>query len=192
MKLTILAGLVTLAGFGLLSCQSPSSNSAPAPVAAASPLDTVTANPNGGGGKFVPMAQITPCLQAYQTLMAQYGITLDSPAVPITKCPPTTYRITVSESFTYLSLRHLLDSLALSIDSAGKGANVNIQVLPGIISQDLATAYNMPPSKVGRITYFLVPTLMGTSQAPSLKTRALTPGGSGGSGGGSEVAGLEP
>jgi hypothetical protein len=156
----------------------------------ASPLDTVTANPHGGGGQFVPMAQITPCLQAYQTIMAEYGITTDSPAVPIKKCPPMTYRITTGESFTYLTLRHLLDSLAMSIDSAGHGANVNIQVLPGIITQDLANTYNMPPSKVGRISYFLVPTLMGTSTVPSSKMKALAPSGPGG--GGSEVGDVEP
>ena len=193
MKRTILAGLVTLAGFGLFSCQSPASNTAPAGGSAtASPLDSATPSPNGGGGQFVPMAQITPALQNYQTTMAQYGITTDSPSVPITKCPPQTLRITTSESFTYLSLRHLLDSLALSIDSAGHGANVNIQVLPGIITQQLATAYNMPPSHSGRITYFLVPTLIGTSVAPSIKAKSLSPSGGGGGGGGSEVGGLEP
>jgi hypothetical protein len=191
MKLTILAGLVTLAGFGLFSCQSPSGNTAPASAAMASPLDTVTANPHGGGGQYVPMAQITPCLQAYQTVMAQYGITTDSPSVPVTKCPPTTYRITLSESFTYLTLRHLLDSLAMSIDSAGHGANVNIQLMPGIISQELASAYNMPPSKVGRISYFLIPTLMGTSAVNAAKMKGAAPEGGGG-GGGLEVGGLEP
>lgn len=187
MKRTLIAGLTALAGLALFSCQSPTSSSAP--TAAASPLDTVTANPHGGGGRFVPMAQITPCLQAYQTLMAQYGITPDSPAVPMQKCPPTTYRITISESFTYLTLRHLLDSLALSIDSAGHGANVNIQVLPGIITQDLATAYNMPPSRVGRISYFLVPTLIGSSVAPSTKLKALT---TTDSSGGTEIGDVEP
>lgn len=191
MKQTFIA-LATLAGLALFSCQSPTSTTAPASGAGTSALDSVTPNPHGGGGRYVPASQIAPCLQAYQTLMAQYGITTDSPAVPIQKCPPATLRITLSESFTYTSLRHLLDSLALSIDSAGKGANVNIQVLPGIITQDLATAYNMPPSHVGRITYFLVPTLIDTSSAPKLKTRALTLSGGGTGGGGSEVGGLEP
>jgi hypothetical protein len=191
MKRTILAGLVTLVGFGLFSCQNPSSNTA-SPAATASATDTLTPNPNGGGGQFVPMAQITPCLQAYQTTMAQYGVTTDSPSVPVTKCAPQTLRITTSESFTWLTLRHLLDSLANSIDSTGKGANVNIQVLPGIISQQLATAYNLPASKVGRITYFLVPTLVGTSAAPATKVKTFASPAGGGGGGGSEVGGLEP
>jgi hypothetical protein len=196
MKRTILAGLVTLAGFALFSCQSPAGNTASSPTATASPMDTVTPNPHGGGGQFVPMAQITPALQSYLTTMATYGITADSPSIPITKCAPQTLRITTSESFTYLSLRHLLDSLAQAIDSAGHGANVNIQVLPGIITQQLATAYNIPPSHIGRITYFLVPTLIGTSVAPSAR-KAFAPaggtgGGGGGGGGGSEVGGLEP
>jgi hypothetical protein len=193
MKRTIMAGFITLAGVGLFSCQSPTSTTAPV-TAAKVIVDTIAVNPHGGGGQFVPMSQITPCLQAYQTTMAQYGLTPDSPAVPMQKCPPTTYRITFSESLTYLTLRHLLDSLALSIDSAGQGANVNLQILPGIVTQDLATAQNMPASRVGRITFFLVPTLIGTSTS-SLKTRALTPGGNGGDGGGgggSEVGGLEP
>lgn len=191
MKLTILAGIATLAGFTLFSCQSPSGKTGASTEAVAASDSTVTANPHGGGGQFVPMAQITPCLQAYQTLMATYGITTDSPAVPFSKCPTTTYRITLAENFTYLTLRHLIDSLALSIDSAGKGANVNIQVLPGIISQDIATAYNLPPSKVGRITYFLVPSLIGTTNVPAAKGKAAPEGGGGG-GGGSEVGGLEP
>ncbi|HXB94109.1 MAG TPA: hypothetical protein VNU70_03085 [Puia sp.] len=195
MTRTLSAGVLALAGFCIFSCQSPSSTTAPANTAAAASItDTIAPNPNGGGGAVVPMAQITPCLQAYQTTMAQYGVTTDSPAVPIKKCPATTYQITTSESLTYLTLRHWLDSMALSIDSAGKGANVNIQIMPGICTQQLVTAMNMPASRVGRISFFLVPTLMGTS-ASSLKTRAVTAdggGGSGGGGGGVEVGGLEP
>lgn len=193
MKLPLIAG-ITLAGLSLFSCQSPTSTTAPAATAKGAIIDTIPVNPAGGGGQFVPMSQITPCLQAYQTTMAQYGLTTDSPAVPMQKCPPTTYRITLSESFTYLTLRHLIDSLALSIDSSGQGANVNLQILPGIITQELASAYGLPPSRVGRISYFLVPTLIGTTQS-AMKKAAATPGsggGSGGSGGGSEVGGLEP
>ena len=187
MKKSLIAGLTVLAGLALFSCQSPTTTSTASSGGTMSAMDSITPNPHGGGGQYVPAGQIAPCLQAYQTVMAQYGITPDSPAAPMQKCPPTTYRITTSESFTYLTLRHLLDSLALSIDSAGKGANVNIQVLPGIITQQLATTYNMPPSHVGRITFFLVPTLIDTSTGP--KTRSLTLSGGGG---GTEVGGLEP
>jgi hypothetical protein len=155
-------------------------------------VDSVPANPHGGGGQPVAGNYITPCLQAYQTTMAQYGITTDSPSVPIKKCPPLTYRITLSESLTYTSLRHWLDSIALAIDPVGKGANVNITISPGICTQEFVTAMNQPPSRVGRISYFLVPTLIDTSSAALKKTRAATPAGGGGGGGGVEVGDIEP
>lgn len=190
MKRTLIAGLTALAGLGLFSCQNPASNTAPESAAVAV-VDSVPANPHGGGGQPVSGNYITPCTQAYQTIMAQYGITTDSPAVPIKKCPTQTYRITLSESLTYTSLRHWLDSLALAIDPVGKGANVNIQIMPGICTQDFVTAMNQPASRVGRISYFLVPTLIDTS-AGALKTRAAGGPPPPPPGGGVEVGGLEP
>ena len=178
-----LTGILGLFAICLFSCQSPSG--APATTAAAATDSAVAPNPHGGGGQRVPMNEITPCLQAYQATMGQYGLTSDSPSVPITKCPPQTYRITLTESLTYTSFRQWLDSAVIALDSAGKGANVNLQILPGICTAKFVADMGQPSSRVGRISFFVVPVLIDTSSTPSAK-----PSGTGGDG--YEIGAIQP
>jgi len=178
-----LAGILSLLTSCLFSCQSP--GGAPAAKTAAATDSTTAPNPHGGGGQRVPMNEITPCLQAYQATMGQYGLTSDSPSIPITKCPPQTYRITLTESLTYTSFRQWLDSAVNALDSAGKGANVNLQILPGICTAKFVADMGQPSSRVGRISFFVVPVLIDTSSTPSAKT-------SGTGGDGYEIGAIQP
>src|SRR5579862_6885930 len=99
-RTTLIASLAFLT-LGFLACQGPGTGTA---TASASPTDTIIANPHGGGGQPVSAADIAECTQAYATVMAQYGITPDSPSAPMSKCPTQTYRITTSEALTYTTL----------------------------------------------------------------------------------------
>jgi hypothetical protein len=177
-----LAGVFSLLTICFSSCQSPTTITTPAATAADT---TVAPNPHGGGGQRVPMNEITPCLQAYQTTMAQYGLTPDSPSVPITKCPPQTYRITLTEALTYTSFRSWLDSAVLALDPTGKGANVNLQIMPGICTAKFVADMGQPASRTGRISFFIVPVLIDTSSTPSAKVQ-------GGGGDGFEIGAIQP
>lgn len=180
-----LAGIFSLLTSCFLSCQSPSTSTTPSATAAAAVDSTVAPNPHGGGGQRVPMNEITPCLQAYQSTMGQYGITSDSPSVPITKCPPQTYRITLTEALTYTSFRSWLDSAVLALDPTGKGANVNLQIMPGICTAKFVADMGQPSARIGRISFFIVPVLIDTSSTPSAKP-------AGGGGDGFEIGGIQP
>jgi hypothetical protein len=180
-----LAGIFSLLTSCFLSCQSPSTSTTPSATAAAAVDTTVTPNPHGGGGQRVPMNEITPCLQAYQSTMGQYGITSDSPSVPITRCPPQTYRITLTEALTYTSFRSWLDSAVLALDPTGKGANVNLTIMPGICTAKFVADMGQPSSRIGRISFFVVPVLIDTSSTPSARP-------AGGGGDGFEIGGIQP
>jgi hypothetical protein len=132
------------------------------------------------------MSEITPCLQAYQKTMAQYGITVDSPAVPFSKCPTVTYRNTLVENLTYTSFRHWLDSSVNVMDSAAHGANLNLTILPGICTAQFVADLGAPQSRVGRISYFVTLTRIDTTAGAGAK-----PAGGGG-GTGYEIGGIEP
>jgi hypothetical protein len=181
-----LAGIFSLLTTCFFACQSPGSSPTPGASAAAAVDSTLAPNPHGGGGQRVPMNEITPCLQAYQATMGQYGITSDSPSVPITKCPPQTYRITLTEALTYTSFRSWLDSAVNALDPTGKGANVNLQIMPGICTAKFVADMGQPASRTGRISFFIVPVLIDTSSTPTAK-----PAGSGG-GDGYEIGGIQP
>src|ERR1700743_3396954 len=100
MKRTILSGALALASVAFFSCSNggtktgSDSTAAAAAPAKAIALDSTAQNFHHGGGQPVPISSIQPCLDAYVKIMGEYGITVDSPAVPIKKCPQTTYRIT--------------------------------------------------------------------------------------------------
>jgi hypothetical protein len=181
-----LAGICALLTTCFFACQSPTSSPTPGATAAAATDSTIAPNPHGGGGQRVPMNEITPCLQAYQSTMGQYGITADSPSVPITKCPPQTYRVTLTEALTYTSFRSWLDSAVLALDPTGKGANVNLTIMPGICTAKFVADMGQPASRTGRISFFIVPVLIDTSSTPSAK-----PAGGGG-GDGYEIGGIQP
>jgi hypothetical protein len=114
--------------------------------------------------------------------MATYGITADSPSVPITKCPAMTYRITSTEGLTYASFQSWLDSVVAVIDPVGKGSNVWLKIQPGINTQQFVAGAGLPTCRIGRISYFIVPALIDSSKAQS----------NGGGGDGYEVGGLQP
>ena len=181
-RTTLIASLAFLT-LGFLACNGPAST--PNSAASASPMDTVTANPHGGGGQRVSYADIADCAAAYKTVMAQYGITADSPSVPMGKCPTQTYRITTNEALTYTTLRHWMDSVVNVIDSANHGSNVNFNIVPGICTSKFVTTYGLSSARTGRISFFLVPSLIDSS-------KAKTPGGNGGGGDGYEIGGIEP
>jgi hypothetical protein len=145
-------------------------------------LDSTALSFHHGGGQRVPMSNIQPCLDAYAQVMATYGITADSPSVPITKCAPMTYRITYTEGLTYATFRTWLDSVVAVIDPTGKGANVWLKIQPGINTQQFVNGASLPTSRTGRISYFIVPALIDSTKAQS----------NGGGGDGYEVGGLNP
>jgi hypothetical protein len=182
MKRTTLIATLALITLGFLSCQGPAS--APTTMAAAN--DTITANPHGGGGQRVSYADIADCAAAYKTVMATYGITADSPSAPMGKCPPQTYRITTNEALTYTTLRRWLDSVVNVIDSAGHGSNVNFNIVPGICTSKFVANYGLSSARTGRISFFLVPSLIDSSRS----TRSNLGGGGGGDG--YEIGGIEP
>lgn len=184
-KRTILLGSLAFLGLAFFSCSggtkggtdtsaAPSSN-------AAIPLDSMAQHFPHGGGQPVSSKDIGPCLDAYTQIMATYGITADSPAVPITKCPSMTYRITSTEGLTYATFKHWLDSVVAVIDPNGKGSNVWLKIQPGICTQQFVTANGLQSWRTGRISYFIVPALIDSSKAQS-----------NGGGGGYEVGGLQP
>ena len=176
----MLIGSLALLSLTFFSCSNGGGSSASA-TKSAIPLDSAAQNFHRGGGQRVPMSSITPCLEAYQQVMATYGITVDSPSVPITKCPPMTYRITLTEGLTYVTFRNWLDSIVNAIDSAGHGSNVWLKIQPGICTQQFVSSVGCPPSRNGRISYFIVPALIDSSKATA-----------NGGGDGYEVGGLNP
>jgi hypothetical protein len=183
---TVLAATLALLSVAFFSCSNGGNKSGADTTAknAIAPLDSVAQNFPHGGGQPVPMANIQPCLDAYVKVMATYGITADSPSVPITKCPQMTYRITTTEGITYATFRHYLDSVVNAIDSAGHGANVWLKIQPGICTQQFVTAMGADASRTGRISFFIVPALIDSSKA-----RAND---GGGGGNGFEIGGLQP
>ncbi|HEV2478591.1 MAG TPA: hypothetical protein VGS79_02960 [Puia sp.] len=189
MNRTILAGTLALLSVAFFSCSDGGNKNATDTTAAgttaktAIALDSAALNFPHGGGQPVPMANIQPCLDAYAKVMASYGISADSPSVPITKCPPMTYRITTTEGLTYASFRSWLDSVVAVIDPVGKGSNVWLKIQPGICTQQFVTAMGANASRTGRISYFIVPALIDSSKAQS-----NNPGG----GNGFEIGGLQP
>ncbi len=186
MKRTILAGSLALLSVAFFSCSNGGNKSggadSTAPATAKIALDSAALNFPRGGGQRVPLQNIQPCLDAYQQVMATYGITVDSPSVPITKCPPMTYRITLTEGLTYATFKSWLDSVVAVIDPVGKGSNVWLKIQPGICTQQFVTSVNCPPSRTGRISYFIVPALIDSSKVQP----------NGGGGDGFEVGGLNP
>lgn len=190
MNRTILAGSLALLSVAFFSCSNGGNKNGGADTTASAAtaknaiaLDSGALNFPQGGGQRVPMANIQPCLDAYANVMATYGITADSPSVPITKCPQMTYRITTTEGLTYASFRSWLDSVVAVIDPVGKGSNVWLKIQPGICTQQFVTAMGANPSRTGRISYFIVPALIDSS-----KVQSNSPGG----GDGFEIGGLQP
>ncbi|GGB23524.1 hypothetical protein [Puia dinghuensis] len=178
MKRTILLGALALTTICFFSCNQPSTEKTPAPAQALAPTGGTH-----GGGQPVPWGQIKPCLDAYQAVMAQYGITTDNPRVPITKCPDSTFLITLSESLHADSLVAWLQSQINEYDSAGKGANLNFVIMPGICTRAMLSAVNAPDTNAtGRISYFII------ARTRTGKTSALT----GDPGSGYEVGGIQP
>lgn len=190
-KRTIVLGSFAFLSLALFSCSGGGAKNGSDTTAAntssnaMAPLDSTAQHFPHGGGQPVSSKDIDPCLEAYSKIMATYGITSDSPSVPITKCPPTTYRITTTEGLTYVTFRHWLDSIVTAIDPNGKGANVWLKIQPGICTQQFVATVGAPPSRTGRISYFIVPALIDSSKA-----QANSDGGGGG--GGFEVGGLQP
>jgi hypothetical protein len=114
--------------------------------------------------------------------MKKYNITEDNPRKPVTKCPDSTYYITLSESFHADSLVSWLNSQIQEYDPQGKGANLNFVVMPGICTPQMLSAVKGPKMAAGRITYFIV-------------AQPRTPGKSrlqGDPGSGFEVGGIQP
>lgn len=186
MNRTILAGTLALLSVAFFSCSNgggaKNTDSAAAPAKTTIALDSAALNFPHGGGQRVPMGNIQPCLDAYAKVMATYGITSDSPAVPITKCPQMTYRITTIEGLTYPTFKAWLDSIVAVIDPVGKGSNVWLKIEPGICTQQFVTAMGANASRTGRISYFIVPALIDSTKAQN------SPGG----GDGYEIGGLQP
>ena len=177
-------GSLVLMSIAYTSCQSPGTTTPTAQAATDAPAPAP--NPHGGGGRSMPMSEITPCLEAYQATMTQYGITVDSPAKPITKCPAMTYRSTLTETLTYSSFRHFLDSCVLAMDSAAGGANLNLTIMPGICTAKFVADMGATVGRVGRISYFVTVTKIDTTGG----TAAKPAGGGGGTG--YEIGGIEP
>lgn len=187
MKKTILLGSLAFLGLAFYSCSGGGNKGGSDTTAAQSSnaviaLDSAAQHFPQGGGQRVPMANIQPCLDAYIQVMATYGITADSPSVPITKCPSMTYRITSTEGLTYATFKSWLDSVVAVIDPNGKGSNVWLKIQPGICTQQFVTQSGLPSWRTGRISYFIVPALIDSSKAQT--------NGSGGDG--YEVGGLQP
>ena len=189
MKRTILLGSFAFMGLAIYSCSGGSSKTGSDTTATTStssnsvaPLDSNAQHFRHGGGHRVPMTTIQPCLDAYTQVMSTYGITSDSPSVPMTKCPPMTYRITSTEGLTYAYFKNWLDSIVAVIDPVGKGSNVWIKIQPGIVTQQYAMENGLPASKIGRINYFVVPALIDSTKGQ----------GNGGGGDGYDVGGLQP
>jgi hypothetical protein len=175
MKRTLLLGslaAIAILFFSWRNHHDPDKNPAPAPVA------------TQGGGHAVPMAYIKPCLNEYKAVMKKYGITEDNPRKPITKCPDSTFLITLSESFHADSLVAWLNSQIQEYDPQGKGANLNFVVMPGICTAQMVGAVKGPKASTGRISYFIV------AQPRAGGKSKMTPGGDPGSG--FEVGGLQP
>ena len=182
---TILAATLALLSVAFFSCSNgggAKNADSTAPAKNTIALDSAALNFPHGGGQPVPTANIQPCLDAYTKVMATYGITADSPAVPITKCPSMTYRITSTEGLTYATFRTWLDSVVAVIDPVGKGSNVWLKIQPGICTQQFVTAMGANASRTGRISYFIVPALIDSTKAVA----------NGGGGGGFEIGGLQP
>lgn len=181
---TLLAGTLALLSVAFFSCSNgankPADTTAPAKTTIA--LDSAALNFPHGGGQPVPMANIQPCLDAYDKVMAAYGITADSPSTPITKCPSMTYRITSIEGLTYATFKSWLDSVVAVIDPVGKGSNVWLKIEPGICTQQFVTAMGANASRTGRISFFIVPALIDSTKAVA----------NGGGGNGFEIGGLQP
>ena len=148
MKRTLLIGSLAAMSILYLSWRNHhDTDKKPAPPA------TATAQ---GSGHAVPYAYIKPCLAAYKEVMKKYGITEDNPRKPITKCPDSTFQITLSEAFHADSLVAWLNSQIQEYDPQGKGANLNFVVLPGICTAQMIGAVKGPKASVGRISYFIV------------------------------------
>ncbi len=79
-----------------------------------------------------------------------------------------------------------VDSAVLALDPTGKGANVNLQIMPGICTAKFVADMGQSASRVGRISFFIVPTLIDTSNTPSAKPA------NGGGGDGFEIGGIQP
>ncbi|HWB94250.1 MAG TPA: hypothetical protein VG605_20490 [Puia sp.] len=188
MNRTILLGAAAFLSVAFFSCSGGGAKNGTDTTATAgnanamAPLDSMAQHFPHGGGQPVSTKDITPCLEAYSQIMATYGITADSPSVPITKCPPMTYRTTTTEGLTYITFRHWLDSIVAVIDPNGKGANVWLKIQPGICTQQFVATVGAPAYRTGRISYFIVPALIDSSKALS----------NDGGGGGFEVGGLQP
>jgi len=186
MKSTLLMGSLAFLSLALFSCSNNGAKTGSDSTAATgkTAADSVVQD-NRHGGQPVPGSSIQPCLDAYAQVMAQYGITSDSPSVPIKKCPPMTYRITTTEGLTYITFRHWLDSIVNTMDSAGHGSNIWLKIQPGICTQQFVTSVGADAARTGRISYFIVPALIDSSKVQSM------PGGGGG-GAGYEIGGLQP
>ena len=183
----MLIGSLAFLSLALFSCSNGGTKTAADTTAKTTAADSVVQD-NRHGGQPVPGSSIQPCLDAYTQVMAQYGITADSPAVPIKKCPPMTYRITSTEGLTYITFRHWLDSIVNTMDSAGHGSNVWLKIQPGICTQQFVTTVGADASRTGRISYFIVPALIDSSKA-QVRARSASdnppPGGY-------EIGGLQP
>lgn len=194
MKRTILSATLAFLSVAFFSCSNGGGTKAGADTTAAPAkalaTDSIAQHFHHGGGQPVPITDIQPCLDAYVKVMAEYGITADSPAVPIKKCPQTTYRITTTEGLTYVTLRHWLDSVVNALDSAGQGSNVWLKIQPGIQTQQFVTGIGADASRTGRISFFIVPALIDSTKAPAT-AKAAAPNDPGG-GTGYEVGGLQP
>lgn len=188
MKKTLIAGALALSSVAFFSCSNGGAKSGADSTAAtgharnAITLDSTALTFHHGGGQRVPMSNIQPCLDAYTQVMATYGITADSPSVPMIKCPAMTYRITSTEGLTYATFQSWLDSVVAVIDPVGKGANVWLKIQPGINTQQFVTGAGLPANRIGRISYFIVPALIDSTKGQS----------NGGGGDGYEVGGLQP
>lgn len=180
MKRTMLIGSLAVIALLYLSWRNHYNNDktpAPAPVA------------TQGGGQPVPWKDIQPCLKAYEEVMKKYGVTTDKPRKPITKCPDSTYLITLSEAFRADSLVAWMQTQINLYDSAGKGANLNFVVMPGICTAQMLTDVKGPKASTGRISYFIVPM---TRTGKVLKGGAAKALMSNPPGSGFEVGGLQP
>jgi hypothetical protein len=178
MKRTLLVGSLAAIAILYLSWRNHHDNDkAPTPPAPQS----VTAT--NGGGQPVSWAQIKPCLAAYKDVMKKYGITEDNPRKPITKCPDSTYLITLSEAFHADSLMAWLNAQIQQLDPQGGGKNLNFVIMPGICTAEMVRSAKAAKMQTGRISFFIVP-------QPRNGGRFKGPNGD--PPGGFEVGGLQP
>ncbi len=110
-----------------------------------------------GKGKPIHYDEVKNCLDTFLNVMNEYNITKDSVPQPVKKCPEKTYFVTAYESFRASDLNHYIDSVINKHDSAAQGANLDIHMSFGVVTNEFVKDHPEAATMLGRIVIFVIP-----------------------------------